>query len=134
MIAPKEHSLQFRPRLVLAHTSAAFTTAASRHLCLLAWEVHTTDSGQEARRLVDMLDPAVVVLATNLADESGWLTCNKMVRAQPNRKVVLVAPEATSEDQAFAGFVGASAMVRESDGMAALVDAIHGTALSAVSG
>lgn len=131
MIAATEHNFQFRPRLVLAHADAVFAGAAERHLQMLGWEVRRADSGDEIRRLTAALNPAIVVLSTEGREESGWLTCAKLVAESRSRTVVLVAPKVTSEEQNFSGFVGAAAIVRQSDGVAALVDAMHGTALSA---
>ena len=131
MIAATERALKFRPRLVLAHADGAFAAAAERHLQMLGWEVRQADTSPDIRRLAAALNPAMVVLSTEGREESGWLTCAKLLRECPARTVVLVAPSVTSEDHSFAGFVGAAAIVRKADGIAALVDAMHGTALSA---
>jgi DNA-binding response OmpR family regulator len=131
MIAATEPALKFRPRLVLALADAVFRNAVERHLQMLGWEVRCADSGAEVRHLAAALNPAIVVLSTEGLDESGWLTCTKLLRENPSRTVVLVAPKLTAEEHAFANFVGAAAIVRKADGIAALVDAMHGTALSA---
>jgi DNA-binding response OmpR family regulator len=132
MIAATERSLKFRPRLVLALADPAFRAAVERHLQMLGWEVRVAGSAAEIRRLAAALNPALIVLSADGREESGWLTCAKLRGENPTRTIVLVAPALTAEDHAFAAFVGAAAVVRQSDGIAALVDAMHGTALSAV--
>src|SRR5262245_31795749 len=122
----------FRPRLVLGHADADYTSPVSRHFRQLGWEVHVARTGDAVRRLVSTLDPMVVVLATELPDESGWLICAKLLHEQPERKIVLVSTRVTSEDHSFAEFVGAAGLVGEFDSAPALLDTVHGTALSAV--
>jgi DNA-binding response OmpR family regulator len=131
MIAATERAFTFRPRLVLALADPGFSAAVERHLQMLGWEVRCAGSSAEIRHLAAALNPAMVVLSTEGRDESGWLTCSKLLRENTARTVVLVAPTLTEEEHAFASFVGASAIVRKDDGIAALVDAMHGTALSA---
>lgn len=133
MIARTEKDLKFRPRLVLAHEGDSYSGPASRHFRLLGWEVHLAHTAAALRRLVWTLDPVAVVLSTELRDESGWLACIKLLSEQPERKVVLVSSHITAGDHSFAEFVGAAALVDEVDGAPALLDAVHGTALSALS-
>jgi DNA-binding response OmpR family regulator len=131
MIAARERGNSFRPRVVLAHSDANYAFAARRHLEMLGWEIYRAGSGTEARRLAQELNPALVVLSVEGSDESGWLTCNKLVLEQPGRTVVLVTKDIGPEDHAFAGFVGAAALVSQRSGPGALADAMLETALSA---
>lgn len=132
MIAATEKDRRFRPRLVLGHGDRDYTISVSQHFRMLGWQVHSAHTASDVRRLVRTLDPAAVVLATELRDESGWLACIKLLSEQPERVIVLVGSDVTPEDQSFADFVGAAALVRELDGAPAVLDAVHGTALSAV--
>jgi DNA-binding response OmpR family regulator len=116
--------------VVLAHSDPAYAVAARRHLEMLGWEVYPASNGMEARRLAHVLNPALVVLSTEAPDESGWLTCHKLLLEQPSRTVILVAKSRSADDHAFAGFVGAAALVDQQDGVAALADAMLETALS----
>jgi DNA-binding response OmpR family regulator len=116
--------------VVLAHSDPAYAVAARRHLEMLGWEVYPANDGIEARHLAHVLNPALVVLSTEASDESGWLTCHKLLLEQPSRTVVLVAQSRAADDHAFATFVGASALVHQRDGVAALADAMLETALS----
>src|SRR5436190_19246488 len=101
-MARTEKELSFCPRLVLGHTDGDYVKTVSRHFRLLGWEVHVARTAAAARRLVRALDPMVVVLSTELPDESGWLTCTKLLQEQPERTIVLVSSQVTSEDHSFA--------------------------------
>jgi len=78
-----------------------------------------------------MLSPAGVVLATDLPNESGWLTCAKLSVEQPAVKVLLVTARVTPENHRFANFVGAAALLCRSQGMQVLVDELADVALPA---
>jgi DNA-binding NtrC family response regulator len=122
---------RFRPRLVLAHTEAVYATLGSRCFRRLGWDVHLAGTAFDARHLVRILAPNVVVLDVRLPDESGWLSCSKLVREHPGLKVVLVGTNLTPENHRFAAFVGAAALVSQDEGVQALIDEIHDTALPA---
>ena len=126
-----ERAIELRQRIVLAHTDTAFTSAASRRFHRLGYAVHLAQSGGEARRLANTLNPAVVVLDTDLADESGWLICDKLTREDASPKVILVGTSPAPEQSDFAAFVGASAYVLQQDGVKALVNEVLGAALPA---
>jgi CheY-like chemotaxis protein len=129
MIARTETPLRFHPRLVLAYADSAHAALSCRFFRRQGWEVHLANSGSEARRLADALAPDVVVLDTDLREESGWLTCAKLNGGNRGPKVVLVSQELDGENLAFADFVGASALVLRSAGPAALVDKVPGKPL-----
>jgi CheY-like chemotaxis protein len=111
MIAHTENPLTFRPRLVLAYADSVQASLTCRHLRRLGWEVRLASSGPEARNLVHILAPDVVLLDTELRDESGWLTCAKLRLEHPEQIVVLVTSELTDRAQDFARFVGATSIV-----------------------
>jgi len=71
----------------------------------------------------------VVVVDTELEDESGWLLCDKLSRDDPSPKVILVARQLTPEQARLASFVGAAGRVLQQDGVAALVNEVQGVAL-----
>ena len=105
-----------RPRLVLAYADAAQAARQGRSFRRRGWEVHQTASGVEARRLAADLNPSLVILDTQLPDESGWLVCAKLRLEQPQRKIVLVDPQLSPEKERLGEFIGASATVsREAD-------------------
>ncbi len=121
MIARSDLPLYFRPRLVLADHHSAHAALTCRQFRRLGWEVHLASSGPEARRLVRLLEPQAIVLAVGLRDESGWLTCAKLLLEHPNMKVVLLAERSTESMGRFARFVGATALVARANGLPALV-------------
>jgi DNA-binding NarL/FixJ family response regulator len=109
----------------MAYPNAEYTSAVSRHYRRLGWETYLVSSGVEVRRLARSLLPAVVVLGTELPNESGWLTCDKLTHELPDLKVILVADPSAPATPQFAAFVGAAALVREADGVQALAAEIE---------
>jgi DNA-binding response OmpR family regulator len=116
-----EENLSYRPCLVVAHTDPGYAALVCRSFRRLGWDVYEAGAGPEARRLARMLEAEWVVLETDLPEESGWLTCDKLVREHPHAKVILVgiALDARAADRA--AFIGASALVDTRDGLPALL-------------
>jgi len=110
-----------------------FAARASRQLRLLGWDVYLARTGAEARHLTEKLAPAVVVLDVGLADESGWLLCDKLNRDRSGRKVILIAAEPTPEYERLASFVGATALIWQQDGISALTNEVREAAMPAAS-
>lgn len=132
MIARTERTLNFRPRLLLAYSDPAYAALASRHFRRRGWEVHTVGKAADVRRLAFALAPRIVVLDVNLSDESGWLTCAKLLLDRPELRVVLVAPEQSELLARQAAFIGAAGFISREQGCEALFDEAVG-ALPAVS-
>jgi biotin carboxylase len=74
----------------------------------LGWEVHTVTSARDVHAATAETDPHAVLLREEAGDESGYLACVKLLRTQPDLKVVVVGAEWTSERERFAEFVGAT--------------------------
>jgi DNA-binding response OmpR family regulator len=121
--------VSLRQRLVLAGANTSYKAQVYRHFRRLGWDVYLVDTGNEARRLARIVRPAVVVLDTDLPDETGWLTCDKLTRESPGPQVILVGLRNRPEQADFAAFVGASAYVWRHDGVRALAGEILGDAL-----
>jgi DNA-binding response OmpR family regulator len=115
--------------MVVAYADSAHAALCARHFRRLGWEVHLASSGPDARRLAYALAPQVVVLDTQLPDESGWLTCAKMMLGDGARTVVLVSAQVTEEQIRQAEMVGAAALVERRGGVPSLVDEVMGKAL-----
>jgi len=115
---------RIRERVVVALNDTVFAAWIARHVRRLGWGVHLTRSGAEARRLCQEHSPQVVVLDTQLPDQSGWLTCEKLLRDDPTLKVILIASQAEPHGDAFADFVGPAKLIRQSEGIQAVVDEI----------
>jgi len=113
--------LHLQPCLVLAHSDPVYAAVASRSFRRLGWAVHPACAGPEARRLARVLGAQMVVLDTELSDESGWLTCAKLTQELPLIKAVLVHPNPTQREHDFAAFVGAAALYNRQDGVAPLL-------------
>jgi DNA-binding response OmpR family regulator len=114
------------PGVILAHRDPGYVAQTCRALRQRGWRVHLARSGEEVRRLAHRLAPAAVALDTELADESGWLTCAKLTGEQPQLKVILVGPHTDRTDRRFAAFAGAAGLVSPQDGVPALVEEVCG--------
>src|SRR5438876_932084 len=112
-------AIGFRPCVVLAHSDASFAQQTSREFRQLGWDVYHARSGAGARKLARKFGPAAVVLDADLLDESGWLVCDKLSREQPNVRVFIVGARTVPVQRRFAAFVGAAALLRRQDSVAA---------------
>jgi CheY-like chemotaxis protein len=126
MAFPTAKAMSLRTRIVLALANPVYASMAGRYFRRLGWDVVSVLRAVEVHRLSRQLRPSVIVLDIDLPDESGWLACDKIVRDNPEQKVVLVAPERTAVNQDFADFVGAAALVDEGDGVLALAEEVRG--------
>jgi DNA-binding response OmpR family regulator len=120
-----------RPCLVLGHADEEYALRACASFRVLGWDVYRTDNGAEARTLARMLAPNLVILDTHLADESGWLTCDKLTREIPRLKVLLLGAQPPSQHESFASFVGATALIDRLDGLLAILTEFADQALPA---
>jgi DNA-binding response OmpR family regulator len=114
-------------RIVFGHPDAELRAEAGMQLCRLGWEAHTAATGPEVRRLARRWQPDLVILASEFADESGWLTCAKLCHERPGQQIILLS-DWTRPDRGFARFVGATRVVSGRRGLAALIDAVAGAA------
>ena len=133
MLAAKTEPVAVRPCVLVAHADAGYAAVAARAFRRLGWDDYVAGTGPEVRRLARMLDAAVVVLDVDLAGESGWLTCDKLRRERPHTRVILVGRQPTPLEHRLAAFAGACGLVAQTDGVAALLAALDGTALPAAS-
>jgi DNA-binding response OmpR family regulator len=129
MLALKEPSLAVRSSLVLAHRDPLYAALVRQIFVRLHWDVYMTASGVEARKLAIDLPATMVILDVDLHDESGWLTCAKMIQEDPDLHIVLVADHIGPSSHKFAYYVGAATLVGRNDGLRALVDAGRDVAL-----
>jgi hypothetical protein len=122
MIMPTLSTQRLQTCVVVAHPNSWYATRACRALRQLGWDVCSAATGAEVRRLVRKLRPAAVILSTYLADESGWLTCSKLMRQQGGLQVFLIEPKPTSEHCRFADFVGAAGLIDEYENLEAVIE------------
>jgi DNA-binding response OmpR family regulator len=131
MSAANEMPAAYRPCLIVAHASPNYASETCRSFRRLGWDVYQAQRGPEVRRLARMLDADLVILDVGLLEETGWLTCAKLVQERPRSRVILVTSDPSPRDQALAEFVGACAVVAQKDGLAALVPLAARTPTSA---
>src|SRR5437588_587616 len=89
----------YRPLLILAYADSAHAALCGRYFRRHGWEVRLAPSAAEARRLLAASAPRAIVLATDLPDESGWLTCAKITQEDAARKVILLSPGRALDQQ-----------------------------------
>jgi DNA-binding response OmpR family regulator len=113
-----------RPALVVAHEDHVFTALVNNAFRQRGWDVHLARSGPDLRRLARAVGAAAVVLDANLRDESGWLTCDKLLRELPHVRVILVSSGLSAEGCRFATFVGAAGLINRHAGIRTLVEEV----------
>jgi DNA-binding NarL/FixJ family response regulator len=73
-----------------------------------------------------MLAPDILVLAADLDEESGWLTCDKITRELPRTKVFLVADSSEAQNHHYASFVGAAGLLDPTQNLQSIVQEVCG--------
>lgn len=131
MVIPSRESPDATPTLVVALTDPIAAAAVSRTYRLLGWETYQAETGARARFFVRTFAAAALILDSTLSDESGWLTCAKLIEEHPQVKVILVSDDCSPESESLAAFVGASALVRRGADLSALLREVHDPALHA---
>ncbi|HEX4590641.1 MAG TPA: hypothetical protein VH120_11965 [Gemmataceae bacterium] len=111
--------------VVLALPESAVTSEAAERLRESGWRVHRASSCDAVRRMTCRKSPEVVVLPADGFDESGWLTCAKLLRASPRLRVIMVG-EPTAEAAEMARFTGVEALVPADVTATELVDRVEG--------
>jgi hypothetical protein len=122
MVPSPYEPTRYPPCLLVAQAEPAHAALTARSFRRVGWDVYTARTGPEVRRLARMLAPRLVVLDTLLPEESGWLTCEKLVHELAGVRVLLVDDEACPLRESLAHFVGAAALVARGDAPAALLD------------
>src|SRR5262249_31381303 len=119
-----EEALMKLPRtytsLIVTHRNPEYVGSVARLCRQFGWTVLEAGNRTAARQLAGEYAPAVVVLDADAKDETGWLTCAKLVRDRTPCKVVLVARDLGPEAHRLMRFVGASALVSQNEGASAL--------------
>jgi DNA-binding response OmpR family regulator len=114
-------NLPIHPCLVLAHPDPVYSFVTSRAFRQLGWDVYQAATGPEARELARVFRAQVVVLDADLPEESGWLTCAKLLEERPGVKVLLVSANPKPRDHEFRAFVGAAGLFPRSAGVGPLL-------------
>jgi DNA-binding response OmpR family regulator len=120
-------------RVVVALTDGPEARAVQATFRRQGWEVHVPTEGADARDVVRQSRARAVVLDTAPnGQESGYLTCKKLLLERPATKVVLVGENLLEDDRRLAAFVGASALVAGSNPLG-VVSAVMGLRLRSLS-
>src|SRR5437016_5377132 len=115
------------PTLILAHPNVEYMARIGRAFRRLDWTVHYGHDADSVRRLAFLHAAELVVMATELPGESGWLACEKLTRERHDVKVVLVTDEVTAQQERFAAFVGAARLLSVHSAPAALLELVGRT-------
>src|SRR5262245_25800094 len=118
------------PCMIIAHEDPLHAAQLERSFRRQGWDVYLARCGPAARRLARLLTPDVVILAVELPEESGWLTCEKLTHELPLTKVFLIGDPRQPRSEDFATFVGAAALMRR-DALAPHVEEVVGRTLHA---
>ncbi|HEY1376451.1 MAG TPA: hypothetical protein VGF55_06635 [Gemmataceae bacterium] len=113
--------------VVLALPASEPAAAAADRLRRAGWRVYRATSCADLRRLVSRVRPEAVALAADGFDESGWLTCAKLLRDEPHLRVILVG-DPPADGAEYARFVGAEALVPADVTADELADRVVGAA------
>jgi DNA-binding response OmpR family regulator len=125
MVAARDNSNR---NVVLALPESDVAAETAERLHGFGWRVHRVADCDALRELTCHMAPDVVVLPADGPDESGWLTCAKLMRAIPRLRVLVVG-EPTGEATQMARFIGAEAPVPADVGAAELADRVQGAIL-----
>src|SRR5437016_5408891 len=96
--------------VVLALPESAVAAETAGRLRQSGWRVHRVADCESLRGLTCRMTPEVVVLPADGSDESGWLTCAKLLRAIPGLRVIVIG-EQTVHGAQLARFIGAEALI-----------------------
>jgi len=124
-----EEANNYRPCLIVAHSEAALVSSLSREFRRRGWDVYPASSGPEARRLARLLAPEMVILGTNLPEETGWLTCDKITRETPRVKVFLIDAADRPGQEDFALYAGAVGLIPRMGAVEYLIREVCGLTL-----
>lgn len=115
-----------RPCMIVAHGDPLFAASLSRSFRRVGWDVYQARTGPEARRLARMLGPDLLILAADLDEESGWLTCDKLSNELLHAKIFLVADTSNPQNGRYADFVGAAGVIDPRHNLQTIVQEVCG--------
>lgn len=118
-------------RMVLCLGQLPQAAVIERYFQERGWKVLLAPSGYDARTMARKSGASVVVLAEESpAQESGWLTCWKLLSEMPNAQVIVVGSRSAEEGCRLAEFVGASAYVPATESALGIDYAMQESSLS----
>jgi hypothetical protein len=128
MVAARDLATSATRSVILALPESAVTAATAGRLRRKGWRVYCAATCDALRRLTCRITPEVVVLPADGSDESGWLTCAKLLREIPRLRMIVVG-EPTADGADYARFIGIEALVPDDIPAYELADYVEGSAL-----
>jgi hypothetical protein len=125
MLAARDRTSLATRGVLLALPDGALTMATADRLRRSGWRVYHTVTCDALRRLTCRIMPDVVVLPADGPDESGWLTCAKLLRAEPRLRVIVVGGP-TPDGPELARFLGVEGPVPADVSAEELAELIEG--------
>jgi hypothetical protein len=130
MLAGRDLAGRTPRAVILALPESVLLTATIDRLRRAGWRVFQAATINAVRGLARRVAPEVVVLPADGSDESGWLTCAKLLEAMPGLRVIVVS-KPTADGTEFARFIGATLVPGDATAEE-LADHVEGAALQAL--
>ena len=112
-------------RMILCLGNLPGMAVIERYFQERGWRIHLAGSGNEAREAAYALEATAAIVAEYAPnEESGWLTCWKLLSGKPKMNIVIVGDRDVDEGSRLADFVGASAYVPASQSAAGICRAL----------
>jgi DNA-binding response OmpR family regulator len=124
MLAGRDLAGRATRSVVIALPESHLATETAARLRHAGWRVYRAADCAGLRRLAWRALPEAVVLPASGFDETGWLTCAKLLRASPRLRVILVGEQ---DGREYARFVGAEALVPADATAEELADCVEGS-------
>jgi CheY-like chemotaxis protein len=113
-------------RMVMCLGDLPLSAVIQRYFQEHGWKVHLAESGCEARSLVRKHGASVALLAEEPPrQESGWLTCWKLLNESPKTRVVVLGSSHAERGARWAQAIGAVAYLRASEPASAIFRTLH---------
>jgi len=94
--------------IIIAHPNPQVRKDGANRLRECGWKVISVDSTSLLYSRIGAWPHSLILLATDMPDESGWLACHKIRKSKPQAPVFLVQESIEDADRSLADFVGAS--------------------------
>jgi len=94
--------------IIIAHPDPEVRKNGANRLRECGWKVISVDNSGLLHSRIASWPHSLILLATDMPDESGWLTCHKIRKCKPHVTVFLIHDKTDEADQSLADFVGAS--------------------------
>ena len=114
-------------RMVLCLGSLPHAAVIERYFQERGWRVLAANSGAEVRLLIRKYSETVVLLTEESAEESGWVTCWKVLSDRPKTQVCVIGPAPCGRRARLAELVKATAYIPETESAAGIAQILKET-------